>query len=73
MNRLQALRLLDKYKLSKNMNEINSPGWYLWNHTFIKRLVEGEFHQGMHATPSEVEAYEAAEEVLAIECVAHVS
>lgn len=72
MNRLQALRVLDKYKMSKNMNEINSDGWYDWNNVFIKRLVIGEYDLGVDASPNEVEAYEAAEEVLAIECVANV-
>ena len=72
MNRLQAMRLLDKYKMSKNMNEINSSEWFEWNNTFIQRLMVSKFDLGMEATPSQVEAYEAAEEVLAIECVAHV-
>jgi len=72
MNRLQAMRLLDKYKLSKNFNEVASEDWFEWNNTFVQRLMVGEFDLGMDATPSQVEAYEAAEEVLAIECVTHV-
>ena len=69
MNRLQALKLLDKYKMSKNMNEINSDDWFEWNNIFIQRLIVGEFDLGNNATANEVEAYETAEEVLAIECV----